>query len=172
MDGGRIREIGFDWAYFGERSVLASFIGARDLRCLTKGSVRPIEESVMDRLPRVVRRDVSLLVTVVLAGTFRATFAGAETTDRRGFLAGRTDLRDAIAAGATDLRFIDAAFDATGLVTTLGAGTIDFRFGPTWIESPTTSPLLLVSSTLATGAETGFVAAGTTDFRLTLTRSD
>ena len=77
MDGGRIREIGLDWVSFGERSVLASLTGARDLRCLARGSGRSIEESVVGRFPRVVRRDASLLVNVVLAGTFRATFEGA-----------------------------------------------------------------------------------------------
>lgn len=175
IDGGRIREIGFGWDSFGECSVLASLTGARDLRSLDIGSVRSMEESVTERLPRVVRRDVSLPVIVVLAGTFRAIFGGAETTERRRFLAGRTDLRDAIAAGTTDLRFTAAALAAGGLaviVPTLGAGTIDLRFGPTWIESPTISPLPLEAETSGSWATIGFTTGGTTDFRLTLTRSD
>lgn len=148
VEGGRIRETGRGWAFFGERTVLTtSLTGARDLRCLAGVAARSIVESVMDRFPRVVRRDTSLLVMVVLDGTFNGTFGGAETTDRRRFLAGRTDRRDATAGGITDFRFIAAPFVVAtdGLVDdtvpTLGAGTIDFRLGPTLIESPTTSSL-------------------------------
>lgn len=145
VEGGRIRETGRGCAFFGERTVLTtSLTGARDLRCLAGVAARSIVESVMDRFPRVVRRDMSLLVMVVLDGTFKGTFGGAETTDRRRFLAGRTDLRVATAGGITDLRFNAAPLVATGglvdeIVPTLGAGTIDFRLAPTLIESPTTS---------------------------------